>query len=200
METLDFDCLKSILQSCKKCYAVYLNSPRRISRAVRDNQWPGHLINPADVLTAVRSKGLCFKFHKEEAMSLLDTWGRREEPSFQLDEPTIEEQAKISQLYCQLDFFLRDYAKVVPRPEWADSTEQHRKPLHLCLSNTEKRRFLKGLCRLITFCNIFGSIEETIDGPELNANEENSWFNDEDFDPLECGIDVRSIPDEKYLP
>ncbi|KAF3393726.1 hypothetical protein DPV78_009397 [Talaromyces pinophilus] len=189
METPDFDCLESILRSCKKCYAAYLNSPRSISRAVRDNQWPGHFVDPVDALTAVRSKGLWFRFHKEEARSLLDTWGRREEPSFQLDEPTIEEQAKINQLYCQLEFFLKDYAKVVPRPEWVDSTKQHRKPLHLCLSNTEKRHFLRGLCRLIIFCNIFGAIEETIDGPELNFDEENAWFDDRNFDPLEYGLD-----------
>lgn len=147
------------------------------------------MVDPVDALAVVRSKGLWFKFHKEEARSLLDTWGRRETPSFQLDEPTIEEQAKISQLYCRLEFFLKDYAKVVPRHEWADSTKQHRKPLHLCLSKTEKRRFLMGLCWLLIFCNIFGAIEETIDGPELNSAEENSWFYDENFDPLEYGID-----------
>ncbi|CRG86780.1 hypothetical protein PISL3812_03792 [Talaromyces islandicus] len=207
LEIPDFDCLKSILHSCKRCYAAYLDSPRRISHAVRDNQSPEHLrqlIDPVDALTAVRSKGLWFTFHKEEATSLLDTWSRREEPSFELDEPRGEEEAEISQLYAPFDFLLKDYAKVVSRPKWASPTEQHGKPPHICLSNTEKRRFLRGLCRLTIFCNIFGFREETLDSRSFTLDERNDWFymylNTHDFDPREYDPDPHVDLTEDLIP
>lgn len=149
----------------------------------------------ADALTVVRSKGLWWRFHQEEAVSVLDAWRRRAEirklnltPSIQLDGPSGPEQiTKIFYLYRVLHFFLEDYAKTVPRPEWIQATQWN---LPLQLSDTEKRRFLRGLCRLYIYCNIFGTVEKNV-GYDLEEEEKNEWFVDL--------IDNDELPDDYDL-
>lgn len=158
---------------------------QRVLCSVLKTQY-GDIIDLADAITAVRSKGLWLKHHQEEAIFVLDAWRRKAEirelgltPSLRLDEPSSpEETIKIFHLYRVLHFFLEDYAKNVPRPEWIQHTQWRLKVLPLDLSDTEKCRFMRGLCRLHIFFNIFGSPEKSVDGTDLT--EDNNWFHDTD--------------------
>jgi hypothetical protein len=152
----------------------------------------GDLLDIADGITAVRSKGLWLNFHEEEAIALLDAWRRKVEirklgltPSIQLDEPrSLEEIIQIFHLYRMLDFFLEDYAKSAPRPGWIqlEPTQWHQKILPLDLSDTEKRRFIRGLCRLQIFFNIFGLREQCWFDESPALEEENDWHLHTDYE------------------
>ena len=86
------------------CYSAYVESPKRICRNVGQNLLPenlGYSIDPEDALTAIRSKGLYYKFHRDEVKSLIRVWS---DPSVQLDEPSSEEEVELKKLYRQWDF------------------------------------------------------------------------------------------------
>lgn len=180
-----------MILSSRQYYAAYHAARPKILHSVFNTQHGG-LIDIADALTAVRSKGLWFKFHREEAISVLDTWRRRRaEKIRELRKPTIispEETIKLFHLYRVWHFFLEDYGKnnTIPRPGWVQATRWNL-PL-LDLSDTEKRRILRGLCRLHIYCNIFGRIERKIRclGDAADKDTYNDW--DDDFEREDLGL------------
>lgn len=115
----------------------------------------------------MRSKGVHFSYRREEAITLLDKWRRRNEirergqsnqysPN-NLDEPeSLEESVKLLHFHNMLCFFLKDYSTHAPRPPWIqqDQWEKYCLPLHLSVS--EKHRFLRAMCRFQILKNIFG--------------------------------------------
>lgn len=117
----------------------------------------------------MRSKGVHFAYQREDAITLLDKWRRRNEirelsqsslnqySSNSLDEPeSLEEIVKLLHFHKVLCFFLEDYSIHAPRPPWIqhDQWEKDCLPLHLSVS--EKHRFLRAMCRLQIMKNIFG--------------------------------------------
>ena len=160
--------------SSPRCHQVYLPRKQEILACVLKAQY-GDLLDLPEAITAVRSQGLLFQDHKEEAIALLDAWRRPEEiselaltPSSRMDKPkSLEETIKLLQLFKQLHFFLEDYATNAPRPAWISPAEwEHKLPLQL--TSTEKRRFLRALCRLQILANIFGlpETDRPFEGPD----------------------------------
>jgi hypothetical protein len=121
----------------------------------------------AEAITAIRSTGLWLEHRGEEAIALLDRWRRREEigqyfPTSvgRVDQPDdVEEIIKLLQLHKKLQFFLEDYTINVLRPPWTDLAQWERE-LPIRFSDNEKRRFMRALCRLQIYANIFGPPED----------------------------------------
>lgn len=138
----------------------------------------GELLGEA--VAVIRSRGLFFANHKEEAIALLDTWRRREEISdLALGAPRIDKPSDMGEILALLQFekvmqfFLNDYTMNPPRPEWIEPG-QWEEMLPLKLSGDERHRFLRALCRLQTHSNIFADPEH---GPENDAPWlDNNWF------------------------
>lgn len=117
-----------------------------------------------EALTAVRSKGVLFGYQTENAISLLDNWRRRSEireldqpSSNRLDQPkNLEETIKLLHFHKILSYFLEDYSINAPRPPWIQPMQWENEHLPLHLSLSEKRRFLRAICRFQTVKNFFG--------------------------------------------
>lgn len=123
----------------------------------------GELLGEA--IAVIRSRGLFFAKYKEEAIALLDTWRRRQEiselalSSPRLDKPSnMEEILGLIHFWKAVQFFLEDYAMKPPRPKWIEPYRWD-KMLPIELSDNERHRFLRALCRLQTHSNIFADPE-----------------------------------------
>ncbi|KAJ5249680.1 hypothetical protein N7489_000090 [Penicillium chrysogenum] len=164
LEIPDLASLKSIVLSSPIFHQAYLPVRQEALCGIVKNQW-GVLL--ADAIAATRSRGLLFSTHKHEAIALLDTWRRKEEirdlslgSSIPIDEPnSLEEILHVLYLHKVFRFFLCDFAKNFPRPPWMESDEWETSVIPIELSQTEKHRILRALCRLQTYQNIFGSPE-----------------------------------------
>lgn len=137
-----------------------------------------------DAIAAVRSRGLDFKHHREEAIALLDTWRRKEEikgltpgSSSRIDEPcSLEEIESLFYFHDLIRFFVNDYATNAPRPAWIEQHEWEQNILPIELSHTEDYRLSRAICRFQIHANIFGRIE-----CQDEANREfNDWDHCED--------------------
>ncbi|KAJ6118152.1 hypothetical protein N7471_014029 [Penicillium samsonianum] len=167
LEIPDLASLKSIVLSSPIFHQAYLTVRQEaLCRIVKD-QW-GLLLG--DAIAATRSRGLFFDHHKPEAIALLDTWRRREEisdlalgSSIPIDEPSnLEEIFNLFYLHKVSHFFLKEYETKVPRPPWISNDQWENSILPIELSHTEKHRFLRALCRLQIYTNIFGEYEQLI--------------------------------------
>lgn len=111
--------LKSIVFSSPVFHQAYLAVWQPVLCSILKTQYYSLLELP-EAITAVRSKGLSFLNHKEEATCLLDTWRRQKEitsKSYQSGElHDLEETIKVFQLFQELNYFLEDYAQNAPRP------------------------------------------------------------------------------------
>jgi hypothetical protein len=126
----------------------------------------GEFLDLSEAITAIRSKGLLLEHHEEEAIGLLDRWRRREEirqysPTLAagLYQPgDLEETINVLQLLKKLQFFYEDYTINLPRPPWIDPA-QWKREVPLKMSDNEKCRFMRALCRLQMYANILGPPE-----------------------------------------
>lgn len=122
------------------------------------------LVDIAEPLAALQSEGLHAEVpqHKTQITTLLDRLRCHRESSL----PTsagirpIPESMRLLHLYQKLRYLLRAYCARAPCPPWADP-EAWQQNLPLRPSASEKARILRALCRLQTYCNIFGSREWT---------------------------------------
>ncbi|KAJ5050218.1 hypothetical protein NUH16_008758 [Penicillium rubens] len=176
LEIPDLASLKSIVLSSPIFHQAYLPVRQEALCGIVKNQW-GVLL--ADAITATRSRGLLFSTHKHEAIALLDTWRRKEEirdlalgSSIPIDEPnSLEEIFHLLYLYKVFRFFLDDYAKNAPRPPWMEKEEWETSVIPIKLSQTEKHRLLRALCRLQTYQHVFGFPER----PNMDTWIDNNW-------------------------
>lgn len=143
-------------------HQAFLTERERLLSCILQKQY-GELLPEA--IAFIRSRGLFFAKYKEEAIALLDTWRRRQEikelalSSSRLVKPTnMEEIMGLLQFGKVLQFFLKDYTVKLPRPGWIEA-DQWEKMLPIELSNDEKHRFLRALCRLQIYSNIFAIAE-----------------------------------------
>ncbi|OQE20172.1 hypothetical protein PENFLA_c017G06546 [Penicillium flavigenum] len=175
LEIPDLASLKSIVLSSPIFHQAYLTVRQEALCGIVKSQW-GVLL--ADAITATRSRGLLFSSHKHEAIALLDTSRRKEEikdlalgSSIPIDEPnSLEEILHLLYLHKVFRFFLGDYAKNLPRPPWMENDEWETSIIPIELSQTEKHRILRALCRLQTYKNIFG-YPESQDGDGWKQND-----------------------------
>lgn len=178
--------LKSIVLSSPKCYQAYLAVRSKVLFCVWKTQY-GDLLDISEAITAVRSEGLLFRTRKEEAIALLDSWRRKDEiresnqaltSSSRIREPkNLEEIIKLFRLCEVLHYFLDDFQKNVPRPTWMDITRWHNEILPIALSDTEKRRFLRAICRLQILANIYGPPEVALD-KIFDSNWDSNYWRD----------------------
>ncbi|RAO73515.1 uncharacterized protein BHQ10_009527 [Talaromyces amestolkiae] len=175
--------LKSVVCSSPVFHQAYLAVRQPILCSILKTQFDS-ILDFSEAITAVRSEGLSFHSHKEEAICLLDKWRRQEEiasiASIKSNQSvplhTLDEIIKVFRLYQELNYFLDDYAQNAPRPSWIKPTEWHAGKLPLVLSLVEKRRFLRALCRLQIFANVLGYPER---GFDLSTKDE-YWNDDAD--------------------
>ncbi|KAJ6013814.1 hypothetical protein N7540_008405 [Penicillium herquei] len=142
----------------------------------------------SEIITVVRSKGLLMEHHREQAIALLDTWRRSTEirdlglsSSLRTDVPRdSKEIVEIIYFYKVLRFFVDDFQKNVPRPNWIQPEQWRDEIIPLRLSDSEKGRLLRALCRLQILANIFGL-------PEIKNNwsdeSSNDWRWKQEFSP-----------------
>ncbi|KAJ5810213.1 uncharacterized protein N7503_002431 [Penicillium pulvis] len=74
----DSDTLKSLVLASPGYHNAYLAVRQELLRCLVKRQYTGFL-DLAEALTAVRSKGVHFSYRREEAITLLDKWRRRNE-------------------------------------------------------------------------------------------------------------------------
>ncbi|KAJ5086602.1 hypothetical protein NUU61_007909 [Penicillium alfredii] len=166
----DGDTLKSLVLASPGYHSSYLAARQGVLGCLVKRQYNGFL-DIAEALTAIRSEGLHFTLQRENAISLLDQWRRRDElrelnqsSSNRLPEPAgLEEIIKLLHFHKILRFFLEDHSINAPRPPWIQPV-QWEAQLPLCLSQSEKCRFLRALCRLQALTNIFGDSDGEPDG------------------------------------
>ncbi|KGO74996.1 hypothetical protein PITC_032340 [Penicillium italicum] len=166
LEIPDLASLKSIVLSSPIFHQAYLTVRQKALYRIVKNHW-GLLLG--DAMAATRSRGLQFAHHKQEAIAMLDTWRRKEEisdlalsSSIPIDEPSnLEETFNLIHLHKVFHFFLKQYETKVPRPPWISNDQWENSILPIKLSHTEKHRFLRALCRLQIYANIFGEYEHT---------------------------------------
>ncbi|KGO48872.1 hypothetical protein PEX1_102420 [Penicillium expansum] len=166
LEIPDLVSLKSIVLSSPIFHQAYLTVRQKALCRIVKNQW-GLLLG--DAMAATRSRGLQFNAHKQEAIAMLDTWRRKEEindlalsSSIPIDEPSnLEEILNLVYLHKIFHFFLKEYETKVTRPPWISKDQWENSIIPIELSHTEKHRFLRALCRLQIYANIFDEYEHT---------------------------------------
>ncbi|KAA8647156.1 hypothetical protein EYZ11_009560 [Aspergillus tanneri] len=119
-------------------------------------------------LAAIHSEGLHAEVacNKGQITTLLDQLRCHRESSLasSAEVPGTQESINLLHLHRKLRFLLNAYCARAPCPPGVDpNTWQQNLPLRP--SATEKARILRALCRLQTYCNIFGSREWTQERP-----------------------------------
>jgi hypothetical protein len=123
----------------------------------------GEFLDLSEAIIAIRSKELWLAHHEKQAIALLDRWRRREEirqsyPALaaELYQPgDVEEIVKLLRFHKILQFFFEDYTINMPRPSWIEPARWQQE-LPLTMSDVERCRFMRALCRLQIYSNIFG--------------------------------------------
>ncbi|CAG8895258.1 unnamed protein product [Penicillium egyptiacum] len=177
LEIPDLVSLKSIVLSSPIFHQAYLTVRLEALSGIVKDQW-GVLLG--DAIAATRSRGLQFANHKQEAIAILDTWRRKEEirdlalgSSIPIDElNNLEEIFNLFYLHKVFHFFLQEYDMKAPRPPWISNDQWEHSILPMNLSDTEKHRFIRALCRLQIYANVFSEYEHTTMTAE---NKWNSW-------------------------
>ncbi|KAK1147327.1 hypothetical protein N8T08_001404 [Aspergillus melleus] len=122
------------------------------------------LVDLEEPLAALHSEGLHAEVsqHKAQITTLLDRLRCHRESSMppSAEIRAIPESRRLLHLSQKLRYLLRAYCARAPCPPWADP-EAWQQTLPLRPSASEKARILRALCRLQTYCNIFGSREWT---------------------------------------
>ncbi|KAJ5390248.1 uncharacterized protein N7496_001316 [Penicillium cataractarum] len=162
----DLDTLRSIVLSSPICHKAYLMVREELLHTILKASY-GEFLDLSEAIIAVRSKDLWLEHHEEQAIALLDRWRRREEikqffPTLaaQLYQPgDLEETIKLLRFHTILQFFFEDYTMNLPRPSWIEPA-RWKQELPIKMSKNEKCRFMRALCRLQIYGNIFGPPED----------------------------------------
>ncbi|KAJ5675221.1 uncharacterized protein N7477_005155 [Penicillium maclennaniae] len=188
-EIPDWATLKSFLVLFQSFFPAYNLAKREVLCCILQTQF-GPLLGEA--IAAVRSCGLYLETHKEEAITLLDTWRRSDEikkldpnSSSRIDNPCdMEEIMNLFRLHEVLQFFLQDFVKTIPQPQWMELDEWTNSKFPIKLSSSEQYRFLRALCRLQTHANIIGRAEYPLDEPVCGSPFRNNWRDNETDGPF----------------
>ncbi|RAL05390.1 uncharacterized protein BO80DRAFT_478364 [Aspergillus ibericus CBS 121593] len=179
----DLGSLGSLILASPAYYDTYQLVKEELLQNLLQEHYAG-LINIADAITAIRSKGL-YAYNianKEKIIALLDSQHRsdeirqREVSSGPLpDEPaTIKEIIQLLQLHDMAIRVLEDYSRTTKQPFWIEHNTWANDHLPLALSEIEKRRVFRAFYRLQIYRNIFGSVERAFNQEKTFTSEE-SW-------------------------
>ncbi|KAJ5080949.1 hypothetical protein N7456_013659 [Penicillium angulare] len=177
----DLSSLKSIVHSSPKFHQSYLIVRKKVLFSIARSIYGPHI---NDAVVAIRTRGLYIQHYKQEAIAMLDAWRRNEEikalnltPSIRTDIlKNIEEVMELFHLAKILGFFLADYAKTLPRPEWIDQDKWATEMIPIELSDTEKYRLTRAFCRLQIMSNVFGHVDAlSKETPESWVIPRNEW-------------------------
>ncbi|KAF7594658.1 hypothetical protein BBP40_008749 [Aspergillus hancockii] len=155
----DIQSLKSLVHASPIYYSTYAVSKKTLLHEILQRQYG--FVDLAEPMAAIRSQGLHADVpaNKDEIVSLLDRRRRHDELPRSENAPTnLDECFQLSHLYSQLDFLTQRYCTQSSCPPGItqEKWDQNR-PINP--SKTEKARILRALCRLQTYCNIFGARE-----------------------------------------
>lgn len=162
----DQKCFESMMLVCSKFHTVYRENRRGLLSQLVPKIY-GDLM--PDALAAIRSEGLSFQDHEEEAIALLDKRRRSKE----LMEPKLPkaiqpklslsmgEVIKLLRLNKTIHFFLNGYVK--PMNVSSNEPITNSNSAIVPFSDMETRRFSRALLRIQTYSNIFGKREASLD-------------------------------------
>lgn len=126
-------------------------------------------VDLAEAIAAVRSEGLYadVSSNKQKIIALLDRRRRHQELNSSHKDTlagapaSIEESIQLLDLYRKLDTIVEAYCQRAPCPPWMDRDTWKQQCLPLQLSQIERARIVRALCRLQTYFNIVGAREWT---------------------------------------
>lgn len=128
-------------------------SKNKLHLGVLDKNYDKISLDINEAIAAIRSTGLGMKKNKEEAIALLDVWRRRKETASRVRRSlSMEEIIELDKFHKEMLFFIKDFQDNADGPLWLTKYENW--PLQL--TNSERRRFVTSLCRLVIHANIFG--------------------------------------------
>lgn len=155
----DVQSLKSLVHASPIYYNTYALSKKKLLHDILQRQYG--LVDLAEPMAALRSQGLHADVpaNRNEIVTLLDRRRRHGELPVSENAPTdMEECLQLSHFYRQLEYLLNVYcSQATCPPGVTQETWEQNRPINP--SNTEKARILRALCRLQTYCNIFGARE-----------------------------------------
>ncbi|KAE8365305.1 hypothetical protein BDV27DRAFT_127083 [Aspergillus caelatus] len=155
----DVQSLKSLVHASPIYYNTYALSKKKLLHDILQRQYG--LVDLAEPMAALRSQGLHADVpaNRNEIVTLLDRRRRQGELPVSENAPAdMEECLQLSHFYRQLEYLLNVYCSQASCPPGvSQETWEQNRPINP--SNTEKARILRALCRLQTYCNIFGARE-----------------------------------------
>ncbi|RAL12911.1 uncharacterized protein BO97DRAFT_450924 [Aspergillus homomorphus CBS 101889] len=168
----DFNTLDSLILTSHAFYDAFIADRHKLLWNLVKLQYNG-LVNHADAIAAVRSKGLlaCEPFNKAKIIALLDRRRRSDEirrlktssSDIPPDEPAdVNEIVELYKLHRASIFFLDDLCKTAKCPPWMNPSQWKDGILPLKLSETETKRILRAFYRLQLYCNLFGALERSV--------------------------------------
>lgn len=167
LHALDKPALHNVVCCSPTYHDTYLLARRALLHNLAQQQYG--LVDLAEPVAAVRSEGLYADVpaNKQKIIALLDRRRRHLELGLSRKDPTagapgtIDESIKLLQLYSKLDTILQAYSHYAPCPPWLDQETWRTQYLPLRLTETERARILRTLCRMQTFYNLVGAREWT---------------------------------------
>ncbi|KAL4888881.1 hypothetical protein BDV59DRAFT_124583 [Aspergillus ambiguus] len=158
-EIPDVSSLRSLTRASPAYRSTYFRTRKTVLHQLVTRLYG--FVDLAEPLAAVDSEGLHAETqgNKNEIIALLDR--RRRHPELDGRDPRLpseDQSVQLLQLYNELDRVLHACCAQVPRPSHiAPQTCGHDSTTNI--SFQEKARIIRSLCRLQTFCNIFGARE-----------------------------------------
>ena len=167
LHALDKSALHNVVSASPTYHETYLLARRALLHNLAQQQYG--LVDLAEPVAAVRSEGLHADVpaNKPKIIALLDRRRRHLELGLSRKDPmagapgTIDESIKLLQLYSKLDAILQAYCHHAPCPPWMDQATWRTRCLPLQLTETERARIVRSLCRMQTFYNFVGAREWT---------------------------------------
>lgn len=155
----DIQSLKSLVHASPIYYNTYAVSKKSLLHEILQRQYG--LVDLAEPMAAIRSHGLHADIpaNKYDIVSILDRRRRHDELPISENTPAnMEECFQLSQLYRQHEYLLNLYCSQASCPPGvSQETWEQNRPTNP--SKIERARILRALCRLQTYCNIFGARE-----------------------------------------
>ena len=167
LHALDAPALHNVVCASPTYHETYLLARRAVLHDLTRRQYG--LVDLAEPVAAVRSEGLYAEVssNKQKIIALLDRRRRQQElgasrkDTFAGSPGTIDESIKLLHLRHKLETILQAYCCNAPCPPWVDQDTWKQQYLPLQLTEPERARILRALCRLQTYYNLVGAREWT---------------------------------------
>lgn len=127
-----------------------------------------------DALLAIRSRGLDLFHHRQEGARIIEMYRDKVELK---QSGTLGEIFRLLIFHTQLQFLVEDHAKNAPRPKLKVNEALKLVPLPR-LSATERYRFLRALCRIQIYRNVFTPPETSLE--DYQKEKKKFWATSED--------------------